>query len=100
MSHQNRPTFPRLTTVAVIVLLSMFGTNAASGADVKDPVFDVDALASTPLEPKVLKTSEEDGLVVQEVQYHSHTDGAKRVDIFALMVYPKDAAAKGTKLPA
>lgn len=61
-----------------------------------DPVFDVAALTATPLNAKVLKSEEKDGIVTQEVMFHSETDGEKSVDIFAFFSFPKGAR----KLPA
>ena len=56
-----------------------------------DPIFDVAAITAVPLNPKVLKRSEQEGLVTEEVMFHAEDDGAKSVDIFALFVYPKGA---------
>ena len=56
-----------------------------------DAIYDVPALISTPLNAKVLKSSEEDGIVTEEVMFHSEMDGAKSVDIFAIFSYPKGA---------
>ena len=61
-----------------------------------DPVFDVPALLATPLNAKVLSSTEKDGIVTEEVTFHSEMDGEKRVEIFAFFCYPK--GAKG--LPA
>jgi len=61
-----------------------------------DEIFDVPALTATPLNAKVLSTAEKDGIVTQEIMYHSEMDGEKSVDIFAYFCYPK--GAKG--LPA
>lgn len=61
-----------------------------------DPIFDVAALTSTPLEPRVLKRVEQNGLVTEEVQFHSETDQGKEVEIFAYFSYPSGAE----KLPA
>lgn len=66
----------------------------ASAAD--DPVFDVPALISTPLNPRTLKTTERDGVITEEVMFHSERDGDKDVEIFAFFSYPKG----GRKLPA
>lgn len=76
--------------LAILVLLA-----SISRADAfKDPVFDVAALASTPLNAKVLKGPyEKDGVMVEEVQFHSEMDGRKSVDIFGILAYPKDAKA-------
>lgn len=57
----------------------------------KDPVFDVAALTRTPLNPQTLSKKEEGGIVTEEVKFHSEMDGDKSVDIFAFLVYPKDA---------
>lgn len=56
-----------------------------------DPVFDLPAILKPPLESQVLKRSEKDGIVLEEVKFHSHMDGAKRIDIFALFAYPRGA---------
>jgi len=57
-----------------------------------DPVFpDVRALYSTPLDAQTLKTTEQDGVVIEEVTFHVEMDGDKRVDTFAYFVYPKGA---------
>ena len=61
-----------------------------------DPVFDHKAILAPPLNARVLKTTEKDGIVTEEVMFHSETDGKKSVDIFALFSYPKGAR----KLPA
>lgn len=79
--------------LAAWVLLAM----SCSGAEGVDPVFpDVRALASTPLNARLLKTTEIDGIVIEEIMYHSEMDGEMSVDIFAFFGYPK--GAKG--LPA
>ncbi len=61
-----------------------------------EPVFDLKAILAPPLNVRVLKTTEKDGIVTEEVMFHSETDGKKSVDIFALFCYPKGAR----KLPA
>ncbi|MHB9109106.1 MAG: alpha/beta hydrolase family protein [Armatimonadota bacterium] len=61
-----------------------------------DPVFDAPALIGTPLNTKVLKSTEKDGIITEEVTFHSEMDGEKSVEIFAFFCYPK--GAKG--LPA
>jgi len=63
---------------------------------VKETVYDFAALTATPLNPRVLKSTEADGIVTEEVMFHSEMDGEKSVDIFAFFAYPK--GAKG--LPA
>ncbi len=61
-----------------------------------DPIFDVKALSSTPLNPRILSTVEKNGIVTDVVRFHSEMDGRKDVDIFAFFSYPKGAR----KLPA
>src|SRR5579871_1841437 len=76
------------------VALFLAVATAAIAAD--DPIFDVEALTSTPLNPRTLKTTERDGVITEEVMFHSERDGDKDVEIFAFFSYPKDAR----KLPA
>jgi dienelactone hydrolase len=56
-----------------------------------EKVFDIPALLATPLNPRTLKTTIEDGIVTEEVMFHSENDGAKSVDIFAYFSYPAGA---------
>jgi dienelactone hydrolase len=67
-----------------------------AGSPAKDPVFDVKALTATPLHSKTLKRTEKEGIVTEEVRFHSERDGDKDVTIFAYFSYPKG----GRKLPA
>src|SRR5260221_518580 len=62
----------------------------------EDPIFDVERLIATPLNSKVLKSGERDGVITQEVRFHAERDGVKDVEIFAFFSYPKG----GQKLPA
>ena len=78
------------TSSAVLIVL------ASSGLAADDPIFDVEMLISTPLNSRILKSSERDGVVTEEVRFHSERDGDKDVEIFAFFSYPKD----GKKLPA
>ena len=66
-------------------------TGSAQTAAMKETVFNIKALTATPLNPRVLKSTEKDGIVTEEVMFHSHMDGDKSVDIFAFFSYPKDA---------
>lgn len=59
-------------------------------------MFDVVALTATPLNARVLKSEEKEGIVTEEVMFYSENDGEKSVDIFAYFSYPKRAA----QLPA
>jgi len=75
----------------VFALIAVLLCGAVWAAD-PDPVFpDVQALSSTPLNAKVTKTYEKDGIVLEEVMYHSEMDGEKSVDIFGIFGYPKGA---------
>ncbi len=67
-----------------------------AAAHAADPVFDVQAILAPPLEARVLTSREADGIVTEEVTFHSEMDGAQRVDIFAFFSYPKGAQ----RLPA
>ena len=67
-------------------------TLAVRGAD----VYDLDAIRTRPLDAKVLKTSEADGLVTEQIEFTSDTDPAGQpIRTPGLVVYPKG----GTKLP-
>jgi dienelactone hydrolase len=82
-------------TILAAVVTALLG-GLARLAPAQDPVFDVPALLGTPLNPKTTKTTEKDGIVTEEVMFHSEMDGDQSVDIFALFSYPKG----GTHLPA
>jgi dienelactone hydrolase len=69
---------------------------AMSSLAADDPIFDVESLSSTPLNAKTLKSTERDGIVTEEVRFHSETDGGKDVEIFAYFSYPQGAR----RLPA
>jgi dienelactone hydrolase len=75
-------------------------TLATTGLAADDPVFDVQALISTPLNARILKSSEREGVITEEVMFHSEQDGEKDVEIFAYFSYPKDGPKGGQKLPA
>jgi dienelactone hydrolase len=81
----------------VLLLISSVPALAAEpNAPPPDPVFDVAALIATPLNPRTLKTTEKDGIVTEEIMFHSEKDGDKDVEIFGILCYPKGAS----KLPA
>ena len=54
-----------------------------SRAATPDPLFDLEKLLATPLNPRTTKTTEQDDVVTEEVMFHSEMDGEKSVDIFA-----------------
>ena len=62
-----------------------------SAAAPPDPVFDLAAIHALPLEAKVLARSEQDGIITEEMLYRSEMDGAKAVDVFAYLSFPKTA---------
>ena len=64
-----------------------------SRAATPDPLFDLEKLLATPLNPRTTKTTEQDDVVTEEVMFHSEMDGEKSVDIFAFFSRPKDARA-------
>jgi dienelactone hydrolase len=78
--------------VASLLLLML----PLAGLAAEETIFDVPALTATPLNAKTLKVAEREGIVTEEVRFHSETDGDKDVEIFAYFSYPKDAR----KLPA
>lgn len=79
-----------LITATVLVAASL------ARAVAEDAIFDVPALIATPLHPQTLSRAEHDGLVTEEVRFHSEADGDKQVEIFAYFSYPQGA----DKLPA
>ena len=84
------PTFRSSTMMscfAVVVVLAATAVSLSAG----DPIFDVKALSTTPLNSRVLSRSEKNGVVTETVRFHSERDGQKDVDIFAFFSYPKGA---------
>ena len=77
-------------------LLTIMSLFLICSAAFSDPVFDVKALTSTPLNARIISSTERNGIVTEEVMFHSEMDGEKSVDIFAFFSYPKGAA----KLPS
>ena len=73
-------------------LLAVGQPTPVAAQPAKDPVFDLQAILAPPLKC-VLKTTEKNGIVTEEVRFHSEMDGAKSVDIFAYFSYPKGCAA-------
>src|SRR5688572_1810500 len=77
---------------SIVALILLFGTTvngqpavlpvqveSAQSRSTKpaETVFDLQALISTPLNARILRTSEEDGIVTEEVMFHSEMDGEK-----------------------
>ncbi len=80
--------------LAAVAVLALAAPGARAGA--KDAVFDLKAVLAPPLRARVLKTTEKEGIVTEEVRFHSETDGGKDVEIFAYFSYPRGAK----RLPA
>ena len=90
MCHEVARVIERFAAALILLVIARVGFAA------DDPIFDVPALTSTPLNAKTLRKSERDGIVTEEVQFHSETDGDKVVEIFAYFSYPVGAR----RLPA
>jgi hypothetical protein len=69
----------------------LLGAGGWARAAAPDPVFDLAAIKAPPLEGRVTASSETNGLVTEEVRFFSEQDGTNRVEIFALLCYPKGA---------
>jgi len=69
---------------------------AVGAQDVVDPVFNFDKIYHDPLDVKLIKPSEENGLVVEQLEYTAEVYQGKPVRIFAVLAYPKG----GKNLPA
>lgn len=55
-----------------------------------DPVFDFNFIANEPLQSKLLKLSEHDGIIVEEIEFMSDYDPAgKPIRTFGILAYPK-----------
>lgn len=93
MTHRT----PVLLAAAMTVLMSVLpdGHECRAG-ETPDPVFDIPALLAPPLDASVVSSTEQDGIVTEQVRFLSHVDEGERVEIFAFFSYPK--GAKG--LPA
>ena len=76
--------------IALVSVLSTLST-VRGGDDAKETVFDLKAILATPLNPRMLKKSEKDGIVTEEVMFQSEVDGSKKVEIFGIFCYPKGA---------
>jgi len=78
----------RMKRLFMAAVFSSIMTGASPAAD-EDLVFDFQALLSTPLNARILKPPvEKDGIVTEEVMFHSEMDGEKSVDIFAFFSHP------------
>jgi dienelactone hydrolase len=82
--------------VTSLLLTSLLAFGGAPPKEARETVFDLKAILAPPLNARVRKKTEKDGIITEEVMFHSEKDGTKDVEIFAFFSYPKNAA----KLPA
>ena len=61
-----------------------------------DPVFDFQQIISDALDVRLLKSTEREGVVVEEIEYTAHVWNGKPVRIYGIQAYPKG----GRDLPA
>ena len=92
----------RRNTVVALLLLALCGSCATVGLGdsaetpaFDDPIFDFDQIMNEPLDAKVLKSTEADGIVTEEVEYTAEIRNGAPVRIFGVLAYPKG----GEKLP-
>ena len=78
-------------TAACLLTTGLWLLTSFLAAAEPDPVFDLPKLLATPLNPRTTKSEEQDGIVTEELMFHSEMDGDKSVDIFAILAYPKGA---------
>lgn len=64
-------------------------TCLVAGAD--ETVFNLKELLAPPLNARTLKKTEQNGIVTEEVMFHSEADAGKDVEIFAFFSYPQHA---------
>lgn len=84
----------KLRQLLPVLLLSwLLAMPFLSAAALPDPVFDLEKLLATPLNPRTMKSEEKDGIVTEEVMFHSEMDGEKAVDIFAFFSFAKGKRA-------
>ena len=79
--------------VHALLLGGVLALSAPGRAAEPDLVFDVERLLATPLNPRTMKSEEKDGIVTEEVMFHSEMDGEKGVEIFAYFSYAKGKRA-------
>ena len=78
--------------VLLFICALVAGTCRADGFPA-DPIFDLKKLTDPPLDATLLSRSETNGIAIEEVRFFSEQDGTNRVEIFAIMAYPKEAKA-------
>lgn len=83
------------TILSLLACFSPVGP-AATAQDVPDPVFNFDRIEHDPLDVKLLKSGEDKGNVVEQLEYTAEVYQGKTVRIFAVLAYPKG----GRNLPA
>jgi len=85
-----------LLAAQLVLAAVLFLGCANKPAQAADPVYDVKAILATPLNPETTKKTVTNGIVTEEIKFHSEMDGEKSVDIFAYFSYPEG----GKNLPA
>lgn len=90
----------RCLLAALLCLPALTGLALPGGKSAKeeiaDPVFDFTAIFNDSLDARVLKSTEANGIVTEEVEYTAEILGGKPVRIFGILAYPQG----GRKLPA
>lgn len=82
--------------VATMVAVAAGFVRAAETNWPADPLFDWPAIMTEPLDARVLKTTESDGIVIEEFDYASQVVSGAVERIFGILAYPRG----GTNLPA
>lgn len=82
-------------TTCLTLVLGLVATSSANGE--QDPVFDIQAIRSKPLDAKTLKASTAGGIATEEVEFTSdHDREGKPIRTFGCLAYPEG----GKNLPA
>ena len=80
----------RYLFLLTILVASMFvSRDAPARADEPDPIFDLKAIASEPLDSAVTKSSEKDGIVTELIEFTSRVVDGKPERISGIFMYPK-----------
>src|SRR5687767_8310829 len=83
-----------MTSVRLLSFIALAAIFCAQDAllAAADPLFDFDAITKDPLDARVTKSTESEGIVAEEIEF----TGAEGQRITGLLAYPKG----GTNLPA
>ncbi|NQU10981.1 dienelactone hydrolase family protein [bacterium] len=88
--------FVRLLLATAVWITSATAVHADQAAFPADPLFDWPAILNDPLDAKILKSEEADGIVREEFEYTSQVKDGQPERVFGILCYPKG----GTNLPA